>query len=128
MWVYKSWMYKVHKTFRSGTTFHIKLYEYISDPSPLWEMHKLADDVGSHVTAIIREKRRALLCLGEINRNETFFVLSSVITYITCFYRSVLVIRQHMITLFTDISALLKVIVILKLRPWETRLSYQRSC
>jgi hypothetical protein len=48
-------------------------------------MHKLAGDVGSHVTAVIREKRRAfnMLYLGEINRDDTFFVLSSVVTYIT---------------------------------------------
>jgi hypothetical protein len=48
-------------------------------------MHKLADDEGSHVTALVREKRRALnmLYLGEINRNDTSFVLPSVVTYIT---------------------------------------------
>lgn len=69
------------------------------------------------LTAVVREKRRALymLYLKEINRNYTVFVLSSVITYNTCFCRSFLVIRQYMITLFTDISVLLKVIVILKL-------------
>jgi hypothetical protein len=124
MWLYKSLrMYKVHKTFKSGTTFHIKLYinkkvmcflktslihnEYIS---PLWGMHKLGGDEGSHVTALIREKRRALNMLysGEINRSDTSFVLPSVITYITWFYRSFLVIRQHMIT-FAELSVLLKV-------------------
>jgi hypothetical protein len=68
-----------------------------------------------------------MLYLGEINRNDTSFVLPSVVTYITWFNRSFLVLRQHMIRLFTDLSALLKVIVILKLRPWESKSSYQRS-